>query len=256
MYNKLTILIPCYNEEKGIGRVIDGVPLQLLKRLRLKTEIIVINNNSTDKTAQIALEKKVRVIDEVKKGKGHAIIAGFNAVSMDTTYIVMLDGDNTYKSKEILRLIEPLMNDFCHVVIGSRLGGKMRKNSLKVQNRIVNWGYTFLVRYFYQANVTDVLSGYFAWRKEVIDDLKKYLDAEGFEIEMDMITKMKRLGYLMYSVPITYDERAGETKISALSDGIRVLRTFFKNLNWSPKKKKRNVPTFGLERIYSIFNSN
>ncbi|HWY80120.1 MAG TPA: glycosyltransferase family 2 protein [Candidatus Sulfotelmatobacter sp.] len=234
---KITILIPCYNEEKGISRVIDGVPVRLLKKLGLKTEIVVVNNNSTDKTAIVAYEKNVRVVDELKKGKGHAVMTGFNSVDPDTDYVVMLDGDNTYKSKEVLRLIEPLINDFCDVVIGSRLGGKMRKNSLKFRNRVANWVYTFLVRQFYQANITDVLSGYFAWKKEVIDDLKKYLDSEGFEIEMDMITKMKRLGYQMYSVPITYDERAGETKIQAISDGMRVLRTFFKNLNWSPRKK-------------------
>jgi dolichol-phosphate hexosyltransferase len=198
----------------------------------------LINNNSTDKTVKVALERKVRVIDEFKKGKGYAVLAGFNAVDIDTSYVVMLDGDNTYKTKEILRLIEPLMHDFCDVVIGSRLGGKIRKNSLRFRNRLANWIYTFLVRQFYQANITDVLSGYFAWKKEVIDDLKKYLDAEGFEIEMDMITKMKKLGYQMYSVPITYDEREGLTKVQALNDGIRVLRTFFKNLNWSPKKRR------------------
>ena len=243
-YSKLTVLIPCHNEEKGIGRVIDGIPTQMLKRLRLQTEVIVINNNSTDRTVEVAEARNVRVIHETQKGKGYAMMAGFHAVSTDTDYIVMMDGDNTYKSKEILRLIEPLINDFCHVVIGSRLGGKMRKNSLRFRNRVANWGYTFLVRYFYQANVTDVLSGYFAWRKEVIDDLKKYLDSEGFEIEMDMITKMKRLGYLMYSVPITYDEREGDTKIQAVSDGIRVLRTFFKNLNWSPKRKYTTTISF------------
>jgi glycosyltransferase involved in cell wall biosynthesis len=237
-YSKITILIPCHNEEKGLGKVIDGIPLQLLKRLHIKTEILVINNNSTDKTVEVAVKKGARVIHEIKKGKGHAVMTGFNSVSSDTTYVVMIDGDNTYKTKEILRLIEPLMHDFCDVVIGSRLGGKMRKNSLKFRNRVANWGYTFLVRQFYQANITDVLSGYFAWKKEVVDDLKKHLDSEGFEIEMDMITKMKRLGYQMYSVPITYDERAGFTKIQAVSDGIRVLKTFFKNLNWSPQKKQ------------------
>ena len=241
---KLTILIPCYNEEKGIGQVIDDIPLQLLKRLRLKTEIIVINNNSTDKTALIARKHNAIVIDEFRKGKGHAVMRGFHSIAPDTTYVVMLDGDNTYKSKEIPRLVLPLMQDFCDVIIGSRLGGKMIKNSLRFRNRVANWGYTFLVRQFYQANVTDVLSGYFAWKKEVVDELKNYLDSEGFEIEMDMITKMKKLGYQMYSVPITYDERAGETKIQAISDGIRVLRTFFKNLNWSARKQETGAFTF------------
>lgn len=231
---KLAILIPCHNEEKGIGKVIDTIPVTLLKKLGFVTEIIVIDNNSKDRTAHVARERNVTVIRETKKGKGNAILAGFNELSHDTKYVVMLDGDATYKSKEILRMIEPLMNNFCQVVVGSRLGGKMKKNSLRFRNRVANWGYTFLVRQFYQANVTDVLSGYFAWKKEVISELKKHLDSEGFEIEMEMITKMKKLGFEMYSVPITYDIREGETKIQALSDGIKILRVFFKNLVWSP----------------------
>jgi len=243
-FDKITILIPCHNEEKGIGSVIDGIPLRLLRRLRYKTEVIVINNNSTDRTAHIAEKRKATVLLETKKGKGNAIKAGFNAVSSDTKYVVMLDGDNTYKTKEILRLIEPLMSNFCDVVIGSRLSGKMKKNSFKFQNRIVNWIYTFIVRQFYGANITDVLSGYFAWKKEVVDKLSPHLESEGFEIEMEMITKMTKLGFEMYSVPITYDERVGQTKIEAINDGIRILSMFFKNLSWSPKKRETRRSNF------------
>lgn len=235
---KLTILIPCYNEEKGIGKVIDAIPIAALELLGFVTEIIVIDNNSKDKTAHIAKERNVIVIKEEKKGKGNAIITGFNAVSLDTQYVVMLDGDDTYKSKEIVRMIEPLLNNFCQVVVGSRLSGKIKKGSLRFRNRIANWTYTFLVRQFYKANVTDVLSGYFAWKKPVIDELKNHLESKGFEIEMEMITKMTKLGYEMYSVPITYDERVGQTKIQAMSDGIKILSMFFKNLTWSPNKRK------------------
>lgn len=236
-YQKITILIPCHNEERGIGKVIDGVPLRLLKKLGFFTEVVVINNNSTDRTVHVAEKRRATVIHETKKGKGHAIRRGFNSISDDTVFVVMLDGDNTYKTKEILRLIEPLMHDFCDVVIGSRLGGKIRKNSLKFQNRVVNWGYTFLVRQFYRTNITDVLSGYFAWKKEVIDKLMPHIESEGFEIEMEMIIKMKKLGFEAYSVPITYDERTGTTKIESLKDGIRILTMFVKNLNWTPNYK-------------------
>lgn len=234
---KLTILIPCHNEEKGIGKVIDSIPMTALKRFGFRVEIIVIDNNSTDSTAQVALAKKVTVIKEEKKGKGNAILTGFNSLSSDTKYVVMFDGDNTYKPKEIIRLVEPLISNFCHVVIGSRLGGKMKKNSLKFQNRVANWSYTFLVRQFYQANITDVLSGYFACKKEVIDKLLPHLESEGFEIEMEMITKMSKLGFAMYSVPITYDQREGRTKIEMIRDGLRILKMFFKILSWSPKEK-------------------
>jgi dolichol-phosphate hexosyltransferase len=237
---KLTILIPCHNEERGISKVIHSIPLKLLNKLGIITEIIVIDNNSTDRTAQNAQAANAIVVREIKKGKGNAILTGFNSVQRGTHFVVMLDGDNTYSSKEIVRMIEPLMNNFCDVVVGSRLGGKIKKNSLKFQNRVANWIYTFIVRQFYQANVTDVLSGYFAWKKEVLDVLAPHLESEGFEIEMEMITKMKRLGFEMYSVPITYDEREGETKIDSIKDGIKILSMFAKNLMWSPSDKKEH----------------
>ncbi len=241
MSSKITVLIPCHNEEKGIAKVIDGIPHQKLEKLGYTTQVVVINNNSTDNTVQVALDRGVTVIHETKKGKGYAMKAGFNFVTTDTKYVVMLDGDNTYKPKEIIRLIEPLTSNFCDVVVGSRLGGKMRKNSLKFKNRVANWGYTFLVRQFYRANVTDVLSGYFAWKKEVIDKLIPHLESDGFAIEMEMITKMQKLGFSMYSVPITYDERDGHSKIAAITDGLKILHVFAKNIAWSPKRQKRRA---------------
>lgn len=235
---KVTVLIPCHNEEKGIGRVIDSIPRRILRRFGFDVEIIVINNNSTDRTAHIAEKRHVKVLVERKKGKGNALKTGFNAVSPDTAYVVMLDGDNTYKSREIIRLLEPLASNFCDVVVGSRLGGRINKNSWKFQNRVANWGYTFLVRQFYRANVTDVLSGYFAWKKPVVDILKLHLESEGFAIEMEMVTKMVKLGFEVYSVPITYDERQGQSKIRAITDGMKILTMLFKNLTWTPETNK------------------
>jgi len=235
--HKITILIPCFNEEKGIGKVIDAIPYTFLSHMGLQIEVIVIDNNSTDKTANIAKEKNVRVIHELKKGKGHALKTGFTSISDDTTLVVMLDGDNTYKAKEIPRLIEPLISNFCDVVIGSRLGGKVKMNSLKLPNRIANWGYTFLVRQFYGANTTDLLSGFVAWKKRVVDHLHPHLESEGFTIEMEMVTKMSKLGFEMYSVPITYDSREGFSKVDVLTDGIKVLHMLIKNLTWKPRNK-------------------
>ncbi len=232
---KIAILIPCYNEEHGIAKVIDGIPMQKLTAHGYIPDIIVINNNSTDRTAHIALEKKARLITENRKGKGYAIRTGFEAVTKDTAFVVMLDGDNTYKGNEILRLIEPLENNFCDVVVGSRLGGKVIRGAFKLQNRIANWFYTFLVRHIYGANVTDVLSGYFAWKKEVIDAILPFIKSKGFAIEMEMITKMVLLGYSIYSVPITYDVRDGDSKIESLKDGTRILGMLVINIVWKPR---------------------
>lgn len=238
MRKRITVIIPCHNEEKGIGKVIDAIPVKRLSKLGYKTEILVIDNNSTDKTRAVALAHNAKVIHELKKGKGHAIRTGLGALNPLTDYVVMLDGDNTYKAKEIPRLLEPLSSNFCDVVVGSRLGGKIHKGSLKFANRVVNWGFTFLVRQMYRANVTDVLSGFFAWKHKAVNDLLPYLTSKGFAIEMEMITKMVKLKHEVYSVPITYDTREGESKISSLKDGLVILYTFFKNLSWLPHEKE------------------
>lgn len=239
---KITVLIPCFNEEKGLKKVLENIPYKKLQKYEFDLEVVVIDNNSKDKTADVARSKGVRVVFEPKRGKGHAIKTGFCSAASDTDYVVMLDGDNTYTPTEILRLVEPLHNDFCDVIIGSRLGGKLYKNSFKVQNRIANWIYTFLVRCFYRANTTDVLSGYFAWKKNVIDELVPHLESDGFSIEMEMLTKIVRLGYRIYAVPITYHPRLGESKIAALSDGLKILFVFCKNFYWSPKRKLQKSP--------------
>lgn len=234
---KITILIPCLNEEQGIAKVLDNIPHHTLEKHGFEAKVIVIDNNSSDRTTEVAESKGAHVIFEAAKGKGNALRKGFNCIDSDTTYIVMLDGDNTYEPREMLRLIEPIESDFCDVVIGSRLGGKITKNAFKTQNRLVNWIFAFLVRRFYKANITDVLSGYFAWRREVIIEMRDHLKSDGFGIEMEMISKLVKLGYSIYSVPITYNIREGETKIESIKDGLRIFITFFRNLYWSPPKE-------------------
>ncbi len=241
---KVTILIPCYNEEQGIAKVMDNIPYHTLDKYGFESRVIVIDNNSSDRTREVAESRGAHVIFEQAKGKGNAMRKAFNCIDSDTAYVVMLDGDNTYDAREMLRLIEPIASGFCDVVIGSRLGGKVTKNAFKAQNRLANWIYTFLVRCFYGANITDVLSGYFAWRRDVIVGIRDHLKSDGFSIEMEMISKLVKLDYSIYSVPITYDIREGETKIEAIKDGLKILSTFSRNLFWSPPKEltdKKNV---------------
>lgn len=251
---KIAIIIPCHNEEKTIGKVIDAIPRTRLAHLGYETEIIVVDNESTDKTYHIAQKRDVTMLSEPFIGKGRAMLRAFNHLQNDVDYVVMLDGDNTYKAHEIPRLIEPLESGFCDVIVGSRLGGKINKHSLKFSNRIVNWSYAFLVRVLYQANITDVLSGFFAWKRDVIHVLKPHLESDGFSIEMEMITKIVKLGFSIYSVPITYDRREGESKIERIKDGIKITYMLLKNLSWKPKRQSRTrtpvespADSFGLQ---------
>jgi len=231
---KLTIMIPCYNEEKGIAKVIKRIPREKLQSLGYKTHILIIDNNSKDKTSQVAKASGAEVIFERKQGKGYAVRSGIKHISSDTDVVVMLDGDNTYDPKEMPRLLEPLEQGFCDVVIGSRLAGKIAKDSMPLFNRTGNWLFTFLVRTMYHENVTDVCTGYFAWKKDVLKELSKYLEADGFSLEMEMITKMARMDFAIYSVPISYTHRSGSTNLRPLVDGKKILHAWLRNLTWKP----------------------
>ena len=235
---KLAILIPCYNEAEGIGKVLDKFPRNKLEHNGYKSTIIVIDNASTDDTAGVARQHGAKVITEAKKGKGNAMRAGFAAVPKDTNFVVMLDGDDTYDAGEITRMVEPLNNKFCNVVIGSRLSGKMHQGAMRNFNRLGNWFFTHIVRMYYRVNVTDVLTGYFAWTKKSIDELAPHLVSDGFAIEMEMITKMARLGHDIYSVPISYTPRSGETNLRPFYDGRRILNMFIRNLSWHPGRPR------------------
>lgn len=236
--HKVIVIIPCYNEEDGIGDVIKNFPMEDLLHQGYEAEIVVVDNNSKDKTSEIAASLGATVLYEPKKGKGNAIRTGFKYASEcdRCNYIVMLDGDNTYHSKEILRLLEPLRSKFSNVVIGSRLGGRILMGSMKMTNRIGNRIFSRLVRTFYGVHVTDVLTGYFAWEFEALKKLRPHLKSGGFAIEMEMVTKMAHLGLEICSVPISYSARAGETNLNPFTDGIKILHTFFKNLFWKPNQ--------------------
>lgn len=234
MKKKLTIIIPCFNEEKGIGKVIQAIPKQKLKERGYTTHILVVDNNSKDRTREIAKKAGAEIITEKKQGKGHAVRTAIKHVSKDTDLVVMLDGDNTYDPREMLRLIEPLEAGFCDVVIGSRLTGRIAKGSMPTFNRAGNWFFTFLVRTWYHENVTDVCTGYFAWKRPVLKELSKYLEADGFSLEMEMITKMARMNFNIYSVPISYTNRTGHSNLKPIADGKKILHAWMRNLTWKP----------------------
>ncbi|MCX7997133.1 MAG: glycosyltransferase family 2 protein [Patescibacteria group bacterium] len=230
----ISVVIPCHNEESGIGHVLSEVPHDRLKRYGYRAELIVVDNNSTDATAAVARAGGARVIAEKKQGKGNAVRTGLRAVHPQSQFVVIIDGDDTYKLTELLRVVEPLEQDFCDIVVGSRLSGRMLDNSLCEHHRIANWAFTFLVRHFYKANITDVLSGYIGMKKQVADEITRYLNTHDFRIEMELITKSVRLGYALTSVPITYDKRRGESKLQSYLDGVKILQTLISNLSWRP----------------------
>lgn len=228
----VTVIIPCYNEAGRIQAVIRKFHRSGLAKTVFDFDILVVENASTDDTAEVAREAGARVITEPRKGKGLAMQTGFKNIDPKAQYVVMIDGDDTYRPLEVLRLLEPLHHDFCDVVVGSRLGGKMEDGSMSFSHRAGNWVFTHLARYVYQVNVTDVFSGYYAWKRDAIEQLAPHLRSHGFTLEMEMLTKMARMGLEVYSVPISFDQRTGQANLKAVQDGLRVLRMFISNLSW------------------------
>lgn len=235
---KIAVVIPCYNEAASIGQVIAKFPRDSLGQHGFKLDVYVVDNNSTDNTVHEARKAGAVVLHEAKKGKGNALRTGFASVAADTDYVVMLDGDDTYSSEEILRIVEPLKSDFCDVVVGSRLGGRIQRAAMSRLNYVGNRVFTLAVRLLYRASVTDVLTGYFAWKKSALDTLRPHIKSPGFAVEMEMITKMARLGLAMTSVPISYHPRLGESNLHPFQDGIKIFLMLLKNFFWRPSAVK------------------
>jgi glycosyltransferase involved in cell wall biosynthesis len=236
MNSKVAILIPCLNEEKAIARVIRAIPNEILLQMNYEAEVLVIDNNSNDNTARIAHECGASVIIEKRRGKGYALKRGFASLPKDTEYVIVIDGDDTYKPSEIPRLLEPLRSNFCDVISGSRLSGKQIRDSLSFSHRVVNWGLSFIVRQFYQANITDVLTGFFALKRNVVDDILPYLRSNDFTIEMELTSKLSKLGYTIFSMPITYDRRIGKSKIHEYKDGSKIVMMLLAGIMWRPPR--------------------
>ncbi|MBM3272300.1 glycosyltransferase [Candidatus Kaiserbacteria bacterium] len=136
-HKKVCAIIPCFNEAAGIARVIERFPREKLAAHGYELDIIVVDNASTDKTADIARSMGATVIVESRKGKGNAMRTGFRAVPEDAHYVIMLDGDDTYRPEEMVRLLELLDSGFCDAVVGSRLGGKVTDN--RIASSWITW---------------------------------------------------------------------------------------------------------------------
>lgn len=218
----VTFLLPAYNEEPSIGKLINCI-----KHLYSNSHIIVIDNNSTDSTVQIAKNLGAEVISEKKQGKAHAIRKGFSHV--DSPYIIMMDADNTYDPHDAKNLIDCLKNNKAGLVLGSRLKGQKEKGSISNLNIIGNHILSYTASKFYSP-VSDVCTGYWAFSKEVINYLMEVgIDSSGFEVEAEMYAKVSKGNFIILEQPILYRVRSDEAKLNSLRDGTKIFKELFKH---------------------------
>ena len=214
----ICVILPALNEELTVGKVIDEIPRQALESEGYQVDVLVVDGNSSDQTQQIAQEKGVRVIVEPRRGKGRAIRTALWSVKAD--FIFMLDADYTYPATYIPEMLKILHQD-CSVVVGSRFRGGREKGAMRRLNVIGNLLLTWMAKILYRAKISDLCTGYWGIRGEVIPELK--LLAEGFQFEAELFTQLAKKGYSIAEVPTYYRCREGKAKLSGLKDGIKIL---------------------------------
>lgn len=217
----ISIVIPALNEEGIVGKTVKSIPLTELKEKGLDVEIIVVDNASTDNTAQEATDAGARVVREENRGYGNAYLRGFKESEGDI--IVMGDADGTYPLNTTYEFVQPLLTGDYDMVMGSRLKGDIQKGAMPPLHRYVgNPFLTWLLNALFKAGISDAHCGMRAIRRDALDKLK--LHSTGMEFASEMIIEAARENLKIAEIPITYYPREGDSKLSSLADGWRHLR--------------------------------
>jgi glycosyltransferase involved in cell wall biosynthesis len=218
---KISIVIPALNEEGIVGKTVRTVPLNELHENGLETEIIVVDNASTDNTAKEAEEAGARVVLGSKRGYGNAYLAGFKEADGDI--IVMGDADGTYPFQITNEFIQPILRGEADFVMGSRLKGDIKDGAMPALHRYVgNPFLTWILNKLFGAGISDAHCGMRAIKKETIELLD--LKSGGMEFASEMVIEAARKNVKIAEIPITYYPREGESKLSSFADGWRHLR--------------------------------
>ena len=223
---KLTILIPCLNEEKTIGKVID-VAKDYLKNHNLEnnSEILVSDNGSTDKSVKIAKEKKVRVVTTNIIGYGSAIRNGIYYAK--GKYIIMGDADMSYDFANIDEFINKLDMGY-DLVVGNRFKGGIAKGAMPLSHKIGSPILSLFANILFKTPIKDYHCGLRAFNKEKIKSLN--LETDGMELASEMICKAKLNNLKMIEIPtkLAKDGRNGKSHLKTVKDGFRHLNCIIK----------------------------
>ena len=225
MTNKIAVIIPVYNEEKSIKKVINDIPQNIIN------EVIVVNNNSTDNTVAVAKEAGATVLNETFQGYGAACLTGIRyCKSKGFDIIVFLDGDYSDYPEEIPEIINPIINEDYDFIIGSRILGKKEKGALPFQSQVGSIIAGILINIFWKVKYTD-LGPFRAIKFDKLLDLEMQDRWYGWTVEMQI--KAARDKYKIKEVPVKYRKRIGQSKVTGTIKGtvmasIIILSTIFK----------------------------
>ncbi len=224
---KIVVIIPAYNEENSIAKVITDIPAGLVH------EIIVVNNNSNDDTEVNASRVGATVLREKRPGYGYACLKGIEYIKQSVPapdIVVFIDADYSDHPEEMPLLVHPIINEGMDMVIGSRALGKKERGSMTVQQVFGNWLATRLIKFIYGVRYTD-LGPFRAIRYDKLLEVNMQDTTYGWTVEMQL--KAAKLKLKVTEVPVSYRKRIGFSKISGtvkgtILAGYKIITTIFK----------------------------
>ena len=226
MKQNIKVIIPAYNEEESIAKVITAIP-------DLVSEIIVVNNNSTDATSEVATKAGATVLSEPKRGYGNACLKGMDYIasySEKPDIVVFLDGDYSDFPEELTKIVDPIISKNVDFVIGARVKALREKGAMTFPQRFGNWLATSLMKLFFNATFTD-LGPFRAIQYEKLVALNMEDKTYGWTVEMQLKVLRRKFSYM--EIPVHYRNRIGVSKVSgtikgAIFAGVKILGWIFK----------------------------
>lgn len=220
---EVTFVLPALNEGRGIGSVLDRIPVSEFERMGYRVNVWVLDGRSTDATVEVARSKGAKVMFQQGRGKGRAVSQAFKTIRSD--YVFMLDADNTYDPIDTLRMM-PLLEDGHDVVMGSRLEGSIVDDAMTKRNMLGNKLISSAASVLYGHSVSDLCTGFWGFKGKVLHNLT--IEAKGFELEAQLFSRCMRSKLVIGEVPISYGCRNGDpTKLKSFSSGARIFWTLF-----------------------------
>ena len=209
---KIEIAIPCFNEEVAIEKVISDFRGEIPE-----AEIVVYDNNSNDRTTQIAIDAGAKVIRVNRRGKGYVVQKIFEYSTAEI--IVLVDGDDTYEAMDARQLIEPLLSGHADMTVGTRLHSNEFRPMHHFGNRLLTWTLNAIFKTKYK----DILSGYRAFNRRFIENVP--LISSGFTIETELMIQALENNMAVSEIPIRFRNRpsGSHSKLSTFADGYRIM---------------------------------
>lgn len=217
---KIAVLIPCYNEELTVEKTVSD-----FKHVLPNADIYVYNNNSKDRTKELALKAGAIVKDEYRQGKGAVVRSMFRDIEADV--YIMVDGDDTYPAEEVESLITPVLEGKADMVIGDRLSSTYYTENKRPFHNFGNSLVKGLINFLFKSDLNDIMTGYRSFSKKFVKCMP--VMSNGFQIETEMTIFALTNNMQVVNVPITYRDRpeGSESKLNTFSDGFKVLLTLF-----------------------------